>query len=59
MNDDNAGLGGSYMLDPTTGKRTLVARTEPPAEAAAQIDEPAEAGFFTPVEPADTTTTTE
>lgn len=59
MNDENAGLGGSYVLDPKTGQRTLVARTEPPAEAAAQNDKPADAGFFSPVRPADSTITAE
>lgn len=27
MNDQNAGLGGSYVLDPATSQRTLVERT--------------------------------
>lgn len=27
MNDQNEGLGGSYVLDPETGQRTLVERT--------------------------------
>lgn len=27
MSDQNEGLGGSYMLDPATGQRTLVERT--------------------------------
>lgn len=53
MNDENDGMGGSYTLNPKTGKRTLVARTEPPADAAAQADEPANAGFFSPAEPVD------
>jgi hypothetical protein len=28
--DEFAGQGGSYMLDPATGKRTLIERTEEP-----------------------------
>jgi hypothetical protein len=54
MNDEHEGLGGSYMLGPKTGKRTLVARTEPPAPAEAQTPEPADAGFSLPVASADT-----
>lgn len=53
MTDENDGMGGSYVLIPKTQKRTLVARTEPPAEAVAQTDQPADAGFFTPDQPAD------
>lgn len=30
MNDDFAGQGGSYVLDPKTGKRRLVERTDGP-----------------------------
>lgn len=56
MIDENEGMGGSYTLDPKTKKRTLVARTEPPAEAAVENDEPADAGSFLPVAPADKTT---
>ena len=37
FDDEFAGLGGSYVLDPETGKRTLVERTEP----AEQIEQPA------------------
>jgi len=59
MNDENADLGGSYLLNPKTGERTLVARTEPPADAVVQNDEPADAGFFSPVQPAESTITTE
>jgi hypothetical protein len=60
MNDENEGLGGSYLIDPTTGQRALVARTKPPAPAGEQKDEPAsEAGFFSPDQPADPTTTAE
>ena len=29
MIDENQGLGGSYLLDPKTGKRKLVERTQP------------------------------
>lgn len=32
MNDEYAGLGGSYLLDPVTGKRTLLAHTLPAAQ---------------------------
>ena len=52
MIDENEGLGGSYTLNPKTGKRTLVERTKP----AEQTDKPAdEAGFFSPAESAETT----
>ena len=30
--DENAGAGGSYVLDPKTGTRTLVERTEEAAQ---------------------------
>lgn len=30
--DPYAGQGGSYLLDPVTGERTLVERTEDPAD---------------------------
>lgn len=33
--DPNAGHGGSYVLDPKTGERTLVERTQDPADAPA------------------------
>lgn len=41
--DEFAGQGGSYVLDPATGQRTLVARTQDPADAPAApaADEPA------------------
>jgi len=39
--DEFAGQGGSYMLDPATGQRTLVERTEDPAETPAQAEKPA------------------
>lgn len=53
MSDQNAGMGGSYVLDPKTGERRLMERTN-------ETTEPAQAGFLTPVPvaPADTTTTT-
>lgn len=47
MSDENEGMGGSYTLDPKTGKRTLVERTEdallpsPRPDAPAPIVEPA------------------
>lgn len=34
--DEFAGQGGSYVLDPETGKRTLVERTEDPADKPAE-----------------------
>lgn len=47
MNDEYAGQGGSYLLDPATGKRTLVERTEDPADrpapAAPETDAPEQA----------------
>ncbi len=67
MNDQYEGQGGSYIID-EDGARKLVSRTaeahspeaEPPVpiEVAAPI-EPADAGFFTPVAPAKSKTTTE
>jgi len=35
--DEHAGCGGSYTVDPHTGRRTLIARTAPPAP----VDAPA------------------
>ncbi len=32
--DEFAGLGGSYLLDPVTGKRTLIERTNQPGTQA-------------------------
>ena len=29
MNDKYAGLGGSYLIDPKTGKRKLIRQTQP------------------------------
>lgn len=40
--DEFAGQGGSYMLDPATGQRTLVERTQDPAPAPAPAETPAE-----------------
>ena len=54
MSDENEGLGGSYTLNPKTNKRTLVARTAPPAEG--ETDKPANAGFSSPEVPAEPTT---
>lgn len=42
MNDEYAGQGGTYLLDPATGKRTLLARTVP-AAAVAEAATPAPA----------------
>lgn len=42
--DEFAGQGGSYMLDPVTGKRTLAERTHDPVFAPApKPDAPADA----------------
>lgn len=62
MNDQYEGQGGSYFID-ESGARKLIERTrnpgdEPPTEPAAP-DQPASAGFFSPVAPADQPTTTE
>jgi hypothetical protein len=46
MSDQNAGMGGSYLLDPVTGERKLIERTTEPL-----FTEPADAGFLTPVDP--------
>lgn len=65
MTHQHDGQGGSYVID-ESGERKLVERTraagdlppDPPAsdEPAAQ-DDPADAGFFSPVAPADQPTT--
>jgi len=55
MSDENEGLGGTYTFNPKTGKRTLVARTAPPAPAEEQTDKPADAGFSSPAAPAEQT----
>jgi len=42
LTDDFAGLGGSYQVDPVTGVRTLVERTQteaPPAPLPEQLTE--------------------
>jgi hypothetical protein len=62
MTDENEGRGGSYVID-ETGARKLIERTlnpgdDPPIEPAAP-DQPATAGFFSPVAPAEQPTTTE
>jgi hypothetical protein len=66
VNDQYEGQGGSYVVD-ESGSRQLIERTrapgeappEPPAPAAATTEQPAAAGFFTPVAPAEPTTITE
>lgn len=67
MNDEFEGMGGSYIIN-EAGARVLVSRTEeakPPEPAPPILTEivvpskPAKAGFFTPVAPAESTTTTE
>lgn len=67
MNDQYEGQGGSYLID-ESGARVLIERTghvaevkpEPPTltEIIPQ-DEPANAGLFSPVAPADHSTETE
>ncbi len=72
MNDQNAGMGGSYIIN-GMGERELVERTSeaappdpgidapPAATASEKPTKPAKAVFFTPVTPVapdDTTTTT-
>lgn len=58
MNEQNEGQGGSYAIDPGTGARVLLQRTQAqamppdPQPAIAVQDEPAQAGFFTPAAPA-------
>jgi hypothetical protein len=39
MMDEHYGMGGSYLLNPKTGKRTLVERTEPAKPPEPQIEE--------------------
>ncbi|WP_295991565.1 hypothetical protein [Rugamonas sp.] len=61
MNDLNSGVGGSYAIDPATGERKLISRTDYAPPASDAPNQPATAGFFTPVEsvaPADKPTTT-
>jgi hypothetical protein len=64
MSDEHSGQGGSYSIEPD-GEKKLIERTkerdeappEPPVltEQVAQ-SEPADAGFFSPVAPADQST---
>lgn len=62
MNHQHDGQGGSYVID-ESGERVLVERTRepgaaPPAPAEPDTNtEPADAGFFSPVAPADQSTT--
>ena len=67
MNDEFEGLGGSYVIG-DSGARELVERTEEAPKADPEPPtlteviapyEPASAGFFTPVAPAESTTETE
>lgn len=67
MNDEFEGMGGSYIIG-KNGVRALVNRTNdvPPTDPEPPTltkiitqDKPANAGFFTPVAPAESTTTTE
>lgn len=41
MSDEHEGMGGSYALDPKTGKRKLVERTDDPMFPAPQPEPPA------------------
>lgn len=41
--DEFAGQGGSYVLDPKTGKRVLVERTKEPGQTDQSTDAPAQA----------------
>lgn len=38
MSNENPGEGGSYLLDPKTGKRTLVKRTLPSPEKNTEVN---------------------
>lgn len=64
MNNEHEGQGGSYRIG-EDGDRKLVERTREPGESpptlteVAPSEQPADAGFFTPVAPADQSTTTE
>lgn len=40
MNDEFAGQGGSYVMDPKTGKRRLVERTDGPQPPQQQPEPP-------------------
>jgi hypothetical protein len=37
--DEYQGQGGSYLLDPKTGKRKLIERTEPATPSASTLEE--------------------
>lgn len=37
MSNENPGEGGSYLLDPKTGKRTLIKRTLPSPEKNTEV----------------------
>lgn len=39
LTDEYQGQGGSYLLDPKTGKRTLIERTEPATPSAPTPEE--------------------
>lgn len=41
--DEFSGIGGEYLLNPKTGKRTLIARTEPATNQPVPTDAPADA----------------
>jgi hypothetical protein len=43
MADEHRGEGGSYLLDPETGERTLIKRTLPPTPSQETTDGPATA----------------
>lgn len=43
FDDEFAGQGGSYVVDPKTGKRKLVERTQEPEAKPAQPDQPVSA----------------
>ena len=66
MNDEFEGMGGSYIIN-ADGARELMSRTrepgdEPEPPTLTEViapHEPADAGFFTPVAPAESTTETE
>ena len=67
MTHQHDGQGGSYVIN-ESGERVLVERTEEPSQNQRQLEmlppsetdtntEPADAGFFSPVAPADHSTT--
>lgn len=49
MKNDNSGLGGSYLIDPESGERALMQRTQHDrhADAAAAREAPAETQSLT------------